>query len=151
MFDNSLLKQLSSLFESGKLASSGRKKKRKQLPTAPLPSKEYPPELAKKETEAGAASALAVGKAEGKKLAPNDFASMYDDDIVVTKYIPVGSLEAEEGEVVEAASAPSSSSISSSFAAATEKTVKGIFDKKESSPNKGDFPIFNKCYNLLFI
>ena len=151
MFDNSLLKQLSSLFESGKLAPSGRKKKRKQLPSAPLPSKEYPPELAKKETEAGAASALAVGKAEGKKLAPNDFTSMYDDDIVVTKYIPVGSLEAEEGEVVEAASAPSSSSISSSFAAATEKTVKGIFDKKESSPNKGDFPIFNKCYNLLFI
>ena len=142
VLDNTLLKQLAALFESGKLVSSGRHKKKRKHPHPAAPdaagssvvldnSKVVPTELSMLSAKLAAPSL--GGSAAAPKLAASDFTSMYDDDIVVSKYVPVGALDENPvGAPTAAASSSSSSSLSlsSTLAAGTGATVKGLFDKK---------------------
>jgi hypothetical protein len=136
VLDNSLLKQLAALFESGKLMSSGRHKKKRKHPVAQDPTavssdilssgKPLPPGMSASMLSAKVgAPGTAVAVAVASKLAVNDFSSMYDDDIVVSKYVPVGALDEDPS------GGASSTSVSTSFVADSgATTVKGLFDKK---------------------
>jgi hypothetical protein len=123
--ETSILNQLITLFESGKLCSAliGKKKKRKLdpptqnivLPIVPnnqIILKPNDPITLKK---------------------PNDVGSIYDDDIVMDKYVPVGSIDEAGGAIM----APPSISVDPSVYAANlsvRATLKGLFDHKTSAP-----------------
>lgn len=137
VLDASILNQLVVLFQSGKLCSSliGKKKKRKlgnleepSLPPVPLINQAITKPINYEEKPA------VVEISTAKKLASNDFGSIYDDDIVVDKYVPVGSLDETGGAEV---AAPRSIAVDTSVYAANlsvRATMKGLFDHKTSAP-----------------
>lgn len=109
MLDSDIMAALSQLLESGKFLTAKQKKK-KLL-------KEGSAELvaAITETHTGGASSsnsAQKGPTQPVALLATDFDSMYDDDVVVGKYVPAG---LEEGDSVAPTSEPASASAKPSF------------------------------------
>lgn len=126
--ESSLLRRICSLFESGKLAKK-KKRKAEQLSPPLVPPPPPPPLL----PSASAPSAPAAEAPGAKKLVAGDFSSIYDDDIVVTKYVPVGALE--EGEVEEGTRVGGGGAVyaSQEQEPTAGKLLKDLFDKRASA------------------